>query len=268
MTRRRNRKKEPEGPLTYRVPFELVEYAFNLLSSLVDEAKIQITEEGWRIAVVDPAHVAMMEIKIPRHVFGPYAMAEGWDGEMVLDIDEIRADMKAYDSEEYGPRWIEFNVRPSSAKVEMTIGEITTFYDMEKNLLADPKIPNLKLPCEFLVQSHRLAQMMWVMEHHSAYVCVRSNPHDGKKKIEWIVINDNGILKARVVTNSVVENDCFTNLSMSYIGQFAKVINTWRDSVELTVELGKDYPVRITKPSNSKCAVGVMYLVAPRVESP
>ena len=57
------------------------------VGSLVDEAKLNINEDGIQIKAVDPSHVAMIETNLAKSAFDSY---EAKDMEMGLDIDKFK----------------------------------------------------------------------------------------------------------------------------------------------------------------------------------
>ena len=57
------------------------------VSSLVDEAKLNITKEGIQIKAVDPSHVAMIESNLVKSAFDSF---EAKTMEMGIDIDKFK----------------------------------------------------------------------------------------------------------------------------------------------------------------------------------
>ena len=70
-----------------RIKAESLKEFIGTVGSLVDEAKLNVTEDGIQIKAVDPSHVAMIEANLAKTAFDVF---EAKPMEMGLDIDKFK----------------------------------------------------------------------------------------------------------------------------------------------------------------------------------
>ena len=70
-----------------RIKAESLKEFIGTVGSLVDEAKLNVSEDGIQIKAVDPSHVAMIETNLVKSAFDSY---ESDVMEMGLDIDKFK----------------------------------------------------------------------------------------------------------------------------------------------------------------------------------
>ena len=70
-----------------RIKAESLKEFIGTVGSLVDEAKLNVSEDGIQIKAVDPSHVAMIETNLVKSAFDSY---ESDAMEMGLDIDKFK----------------------------------------------------------------------------------------------------------------------------------------------------------------------------------
>ena len=73
--------------LKARIKAESLKEFIGAVGSLVDEAKVNVNEDGMQIKAVDPSHVAMIEANLVKSVFDSY---EAKSMEMGMDIDKFK----------------------------------------------------------------------------------------------------------------------------------------------------------------------------------
>ena len=70
-----------------RIKADSLKEFIGTVGSLVDEAKLNVNEDGIQIKAVDPSHVAMIETNLVKSAFDSY---EAKEMEMGLDIDKFK----------------------------------------------------------------------------------------------------------------------------------------------------------------------------------
>ena len=71
-----------------KVKSETLKGIVDVVSTLVDEAKFNVNAKGVSLKAVDPAHVAMVDLKIDKSAFEEFAAD---DTELGIDLDKIKA---------------------------------------------------------------------------------------------------------------------------------------------------------------------------------
>ena len=75
----------------------------DLLNTVVTEVKLQASPNGISVKAVDPAHVAMISLELPRQSFSEYDM-DG-DDEISIDVERLKSVLKiARDSDDISIR--------------------------------------------------------------------------------------------------------------------------------------------------------------------
>ncbi len=70
-----------------KVKSETLKGIVDVVSTLVDEAKFNVDSKGVALKAVDPAHVAMIDMKIEKSAFEEFAAD---DTELGIDLDKIK----------------------------------------------------------------------------------------------------------------------------------------------------------------------------------
>ena len=74
-----------------KVKAEILKEVVDVISTLVDEAKFNVTKDGVSVKAVDPAHVAMVDLGLERGAFDAFRAD---DGELGLDMDKVKEVLK------------------------------------------------------------------------------------------------------------------------------------------------------------------------------
>ena len=71
-----------------RIKADSLKEFIGTVGSLVDEAKINVSEDGLQVKAVDPSHVAMIEANLMKSAFDSFEVS---DIQMGLDIDKFKS---------------------------------------------------------------------------------------------------------------------------------------------------------------------------------
>ena len=71
-----------------RIKADSLKEFIGTVGSLVDEAKINVSEDGLQVKAVDPSHVAMIEANLMKTAFDSFEVS---DIQMGLDIDKFKS---------------------------------------------------------------------------------------------------------------------------------------------------------------------------------
>lgn len=231
----------------------------NRLKTISNEIKIVVDENGISTLTVDPAHVCMIEMHIPRKDFYKgrdcinksigYKVKEAFD--MGIDLDKLDKTMKLIDH--YSPFTgvvQNNNLYIDSEKIHKKITLLDTFG------MPDVKVPKLEFDVRADVKARDLALLVKACDDPvSDYITLQS---DGKK-IWGTIFEDED--ETKIDLGNDVKGTGKAIYSTDY---FAGILHGLTGYKTVTLEFSTDNPIRI---SGEVYDNGMFeYLLAPRVE--
>lgn len=225
----------------------LKEFTRGILS-LADEAKLVFGPEGLSAKLVDPAHVAMIQVRVPKESFLEYE-ADGV--QIVPALDNVAEFVKLAKK----GQTIRFGYEADANKLVARIGNVTRRFSVtDPDSIPDPKVPTLHLPASAVVAAEDLLDAFKASGAVSDHICLATL--GGK-----LVLTASGDTDTVTVPLSKAEGDAKSLFSLDY---FEKIIKAAPKGAAVRLELGVEYPVRIQWTAN-----GAQYeaLLAPRIES-
>ena len=117
------------------------------VGSLVDEAKINVSEDGLQVKAVDPSHVAMIEANLMKTAFDSFEVS---DIQMGLDIDKFKSVLTMAGKDEM----VILEKDDELNRLVVNIGNLTRAMPLlDTSGMPDPKVPSLDLPANVSVAS-------------------------------------------------------------------------------------------------------------------
>ena len=235
---------------------EVVRSVIDTLSTMVDEAKFQLSPEGITVRAVDAAHVAMVDLTLSKAAFKNY---EAEETEIGLDIDKLKDATKLASADDE----VEFELEDGRLKIR--IGNLVRRMSLvDTGGMTDPKVPNLDLPALIRLPGNELERGIKAAEGVSDHVALTATPESFELSASGDMDSvDLKLDKAALVELTVDGEDVRSLFSLDYFSSMTKVA---RNAGTVTLHLGNDYPVRMGfEFANGEGSV--MYLLAPRIES-
>ena len=240
-----------------KVKSEVLKTMLDAVSTLVDEAKIQLTPEGLNLKAVDPAHVAMVDLTLGKKAFAEY---KATDMDLGVDLDKLKDILKLAGAQDV----IDIEYKEDSHKLVFKIGHITRRMSLVDTAnMGDPKVPNLSLPNQVVVLASELQQGIKASEAVSDHIALVAEG----KVFELIAEGDTDQSHLRLEGSELVKiqapQKSRSLFSLDYFSTMSKVV---RPTDAVTLNLGTDFPVKI----EFDIADGnghIIYLLAPRIES-
>ena len=120
-----------------RIKADSLKEFIGTVGSLVDEAKLNVNEDGIQIKAVDPSHVAMIETNLVKSAFDSY---EANAMEMGLDIDKFKNVLTVAGKEDM----VELEKDDDLNRLVVNIGNLTRAMPLlDTSGMPDPKVPSL-----------------------------------------------------------------------------------------------------------------------------
>lgn len=236
---------------------EVLKELIDVVSTLVDEVKLNVGKTGIAVKAVDPAHVAMVDLSLGKDAFEEY---KGNESELGIDINKIREVLRLARSGEI----ISMDHDEDKNRLVISVGNIVRRMSLVDTAgMSDPKVPNLELPAKLAVRTEELRRGIRASESVSDHIALISSP-DG---FEMISEGDTDSVNLKLPKDLLEEIDCKETVrSLFPLDYFSNMIKAVSSAEAITMYLGNDYPVRM----EFKIADGkgeVKYLLAPRIES-
>ena len=135
-----------------RIKADSLKEFIGTVGSLVDEAKINVSEDGLQVKAVDPSHVAMIEANLMKTAFDSFEVS---DIQMGLDIDKFKSVLTMAGKDEM----VILEKDDELNRLVVNIGNLTRAMPLlDTSGMPDPKVPSLDLPAKVSVASGEIGQ--------------------------------------------------------------------------------------------------------------
>jgi len=229
----------------------------NIISTLIDEVKFTITPEGMTLKAVDPAHVAMIELKIGAKAFESYSANAT---EIGLDLDKVKTVLKLA-----GPGdIIAMEQEESKGRFVFKIGNITrSMSQVETSSMNDPKVPQLTLSANAVMLVDQLQKGIKAAESISDHISLKAGPNTFELSCEGDTDDANLKLTGTDLESLEAPSEVQSLFPLDY---FANIIKAIPAGIKIRVELDSDFPVKLVF-GLAGGEAQVVYFLAPRIES-
>jgi len=229
----------------------------NIISTLIDEVKFTITPEGMTLKAVDPAHVAMIELKVGAKAFESYSAGET---EIGLDLDKVKAVLKLAGQGDI----IAMEQDENKGRFIFRIGNITRSMNLvDTSSMNDPKVPQLSLSANVIMVVDQLKRGMGAAESISDHISLKADPEFFELACEGDTDDVSMKLKGQDLESLDVPSSVESLFPLDY---FQNIIKAIPSGTKVRVELDSDYPVKLAFGlANGEATV--VYFLAPRIES-
>ncbi len=226
----------------------------NLLLTLVSEAKFEVGSDGIKVKAVDPAHVAMIVLDIPKDVFHEFDAEED---ELGVDLDKVRDILKLSSSGDV------VEISKDGGKLTFMLGNLTRSMPLiDTSALNVPKVPNLVLPAKVVVPVKEFEHGIKAAESISDNITLRITPTE----FEMYTQGDEDVVRLNIPKDMLKELSCDEPVKSMYpVDYLVKLVKAIDSAENLVIYIGTDYPIKI----EFDIAQGkgkATYLLAPRIE--
>ncbi len=239
-----------------KIKSEILKEAVDVLSTIADEGKFNLTKDGISIRITDPAHVAMLHLTLNKKAFEEFKADECTLG---IDIDKLKDVIKLA-----GPgETVEMQHDEDKNRLIINIGNITRRMALiDTGGMSEPKMPSLTLPALVTINTNEAKRGIKASEPVSDHVELKASP-DG---FEMAAKGDTDTVILKLHKDLLEKLDCKEAVrslySLDYLSNMVKNV----PSPNIGLHLGNDMPIDL----DFDIADGnghVRYLLAPRIES-
>tara|TARA_Y100001970_G_scaffold73358_1_gene93084 strand:- start:655 stop:1410 length:756 start_codon:yes stop_codon:yes gene_type:complete len=248
--------------LKARIKAESLKEFIGAVGSLVDEAKVNVSEDGMQIKAVDPSHVAMIEANLVKSAFDSY---EAKSMEMGMDIDKFKNVLTVAGKDEM----VDLEKDDDLNRLVVNIGNLTRAMPLlDTSGMPDPKVPSLDLPSTVNVVVNEIAQGLKASKSVSDHIALSTDKNSFRLVCEGDNQNSVDLSLGKEQLEKLDSPDEATSLfSLEY---FSLMVNSLPADRILHINLGTDLPVKIDADLAVDDMTGaqgnVKFLLAPRID--
>ncbi|HLA47505.1 MAG TPA: proliferating cell nuclear antigen (pcna) [Thermoplasmata archaeon] len=240
-----------------KIKADVLKELVDVVSTLVDEAKFNITKDAVGVKAVDPAHVAMVDLNVDRGAFEAYRADEC---ELGIDMDKVKEVLRLAKAGDV----ISMRHEEEKNRLVVSVGNTTRRMSLVDTAgMSDPKVPSLNLPAKVSVRTDELRQGIRASESVSDHIALLAGP-DG---FEIVSEGDTDTVSHKVPKDLLEELQAKESVrSLFPLDYFSNMVKAISTAPTVRLYLGNDYPVKMEFPIASGKGE-VRYLLAPRIES-
>tara|TARA_B110000263_G_C15289616_1_gene502573 strand:+ start:1243 stop:1986 length:744 start_codon:yes stop_codon:yes gene_type:complete len=238
---------------------KILQEAISSAKVLVDECKIRLDPDSFRIRAVDPANVGMVDLELSVSSFSSYES----DGETIgVNLTRLSDIISIARSDEQ----IEFEYDEETSKLNIRAGGLkyTLALIDPESIRKEPTLPDLDLPAKVVLDGRSLAQGIKAADMVSDHIELGVDPEKETFYIRAKGDTDNVQLElGRDELTEIQVANAHSLFSLDYFKDMGKAIPK---TTQVTLWLGEEYPIQISFPI-ADGAGEVTYLLAPRIQS-
>ncbi len=242
-----------------KIKADFIKTVIDATAILVDEAKFKLMPDGIYGRTVDPAHVGMIDFKLKKEAFEEYESKE--ENEIGIDLEKLKSILKVAGSEDI----VGMNYQKEEGRLIVNVRNITRKISLlDTSEMPDTKIPSLDLPAEIVLPTEEVYQAIRAAEAISDHITLIGD----KNKFEMVAEGDTDVVEMQIPKEQLQSLKCEERVKsmfpLDYLSDMIKIAKG--ASEEITINLGNNYPVRLSFEAAGGY-IKIVYLLAPRIES-
>jgi len=240
------------------IEYEKISDLLDSIDVLVDECKLQTSENGLAIRAVDPANVGMADASLHASECKEF---EASDGVLGIDLDKLT------NSVEMGSQGdlIHLELDQETRKLTIKVGGLSYTLALidPDSIREEPDIPELDLPAEVTIEGSQLNRGIQAADMVGDHTTLLFN--DEAEEFEINAEGDTDDVDYTVKSDEMIDytaGEAKSLFSIEYLKSINKAIPK---TAEIVIELGESFPIKIHFATDS--GVDVTYMLAPRIQS-
>lgn len=228
----------------------------DLLNTVVTEVKFKMDQTGLQVKAVDPAHVAMVSVEVPKESFNDFQI-EG-EEEMALDIERMKSVLKLASSGD------NISVTRIKEKLKFEIGTISKSISLlDNSSVSTPKVPQIS--SEYLVVLARNYLEMGLKAAEDVSDSIRFNL--SSEEFRARSSSDTEESEMVLQKDMLKEIKCPGSIKCSYpLEYLLKLVRSLSTAEELTLSFKDEYPLTVNFSFGQDGKMKGSFLLAPRTE--
>ena len=245
-----------------RIKADSIKEFIGTVGSLVDEAKMNVSDDGMQVKAVDPSHVAMIEANLVKSAFDSY---EATPSEMGIDVDKFKTVLAVAGKEDM----VDLEKDDKLNRLVVNIGNLTRAMPLlDTSGMPDPKVPSLDLPASVSVSVQEISQGLKASKSVSDHIALSTTKNSFRLVCEGDNQNRVDLSLGKEQLEKLDSAEDTTSLfSLEY---FALMVNSLPADRILHINLGSDLPVKVDADLAVDDMTGaqgnVKFLLAPRID--
>lgn len=243
--------------LNAEIKSEMLKDLVEIVETIVDEVKINLSSDGLNLKAVDPAHVAMVDLNLGKDAFESF---EADEVELGINLNKIDQFLKLSGTGDI----IKLEHLEDKNKLVMEVDNITQMMPLLDTAgMTDPNVPQLDLPISLKLDGKHLLKGVKASQNISDHIAITAGP-DG---FEIFSEEDEDMVRLSLTEDEIDEIEAKEEVrSLFALDYFSNMVKCVGANTPITIELGRDYPIKL----EFDFAEGnghVRFLLAPRIES-
>ena len=232
------------------------------LSTLVDECKLHLEEEGLRTRAVDPANVGMVESELGAAAFESYEATGGLIGINLSRFEDVIGMADA-------GQLIHLELDEETRKLHIDIEGLSYTLALidPDSIRGEPDLPDLDLGLEVVLEGRHINRGVTAADMVSDHIRLRSGETDaGEDAFVIEAEGDTDDVEVTLDRDEVIDLQqapASSLYSLDYLKDMNKAIDA---GAEVTIELGEEYPVNLFF-DTVEGQGSVRFMLAPRIQS-
>jgi proliferating cell nuclear antigen len=236
---------------------DLMRIIFDTISVVVEEARLDFSENDLEIRVVDPSHVAMIRMNVDSAAFESWEVDETFLGLELVKMRDLLSLGNAGDL-------IEMKHDDEEGRINLSMGKIDrVIRPLDHSTMSPPNVPDLELPASVTLSGEDLSRALRAVRLVGDLVNISLSE-------EGLAINvtggDTDSVSVMYTKDEVQELKCdgavSSQYSLTYLLPISRLLSVI-DSV--TLRFGDNFPLKIEY-EFANGAANVTYFLAPRIE--
>ncbi|MCL4314859.1 MAG: DNA polymerase sliding clamp [Candidatus Thermoplasmatota archaeon] len=228
----------------------------DLLNTVVTETKLKLDNSGISIKAVDPSHVAMISMDVPKESLTEYSLER--EEELAVDVERLKSVLKvARDSDE-----ITMNVEKD--KIAFEIGAVVKKINLlDGNSVTIPRIPKIGAESYVVITKQDFDKGLRAAEDVSDSIRLTLSPTEFKARSSSESEESELVLPREMLKEIKCEGSVKSSYPIEYLIKFTRALQSCD---EFKLSFRDDYPLTIDfKFGKDSLITGAFYL-APRME--
>lgn len=237
---------------------DLLKDSISAVSNLLNEGVFKLSKNGIELSAMDPANVAMVELKLLSSAFRSFEVEKDFEISVnITDLTSVLRRAKATDS-------IAVELKDNVLNLEFS-GDLRRSFDIPLlDLKQESKTPNLEFPAEVEMKSAVIEESISDAEIVSDVIVLEADPDS------FVIRAEGEGRKARLelekdsasIINLKAKDHVKSTFPIDYLRKMAKAAKLSETAV---LQIGNDYPMRLDFKVLNKLQLG--FVLAPRIES-